>query len=124
MKNGKKCIFVVIIAAVAANNQIDVDSENSISQNNEIVLERQLGLFSGICFIISAIIGKSYHYGSRKSILQTMNYPYLGTGIFISPKGVLRETESVGLCLVIWTACGLVSLVGNEDIKYIDISTI
>ena len=31
----------------------------------------------------------------------------------MSPKGVLRETQSVGLCLVIWMACGSVSLLGT-----------
>ena len=37
---------------------------------------------------------------------------FIGSGIFISPKGVLEETESVGLCLLVWTTCGLISLFG------------
>ncbi len=41
------------------------------------------------------------------------NILLIGSGIFVSPKGVLRETQSIALCLIIWTACGLVSLLGS-----------
>lgn len=58
----------------------------------DVTLKRHLGLFSGVCFIVGIIIG---------------------SGIFVSPKGVLRETESVGLCLIVWVSCGLVSLLGK-----------
>lgn len=64
---------------------------NVIPVKEDVTLKRHLGVFSGVCFIIGIIIG---------------------SGIFVSPKGVLRETESVGLCLIIWVACGLVSLLG------------
>ncbi|CAF1527116.1 unnamed protein product [Adineta ricciae] len=64
----------------------------NVPYNEKIALKRHLGLFSAVTFIIGTIIG---------------------TGIFISPKGVLRETQSVGLCLIVWVICGLVALLGK-----------
>ena len=36
----------------------------------------------------------------------------IGGGIFVSPKGVLEEIESVGGALIMWTFCGMVVLCG------------
>ncbi|CAF1101483.1 unnamed protein product [Rotaria sp. Silwood1] len=80
---------------------VQPDPLKIVLPTDEVTLKRHLGLFSGICFIIGIIIG---------------------SGIFISPKGVLRETQSVGLCLIIWVACGLVSLLGA--LCYAEIGTV
>ncbi|KAI1238821.1 hypothetical protein IHE44_0011911 [Lamprotornis superbus] len=36
----------------------------------------------------------------------------VGSGIFISPKGVLQNSGSVGFSLVVWFSCGLLSMFG------------
>ncbi|XP_024150582.1 b(0,+)-type amino acid transporter 1 [Oryzias melastigma] len=55
------------------------------------VLQKDVGLLSGICLIVGTMIG---------------------SGIFISPKSVLLYSGSVGPCLLIWTACGVLSTLG------------
>ena len=59
--------------------------------NNNVAMERQLGLMDGIAMIVGSIVG---------------------SGIFISPKGVLQSTGSAGLSIIVWALCGLVSFVG------------
>jgi amino acid transporter len=61
------------------------------SNNNKVTMERQLGLMNGIAMIVGSIVG---------------------SGIFISPKGVLQSTGSAGLSIIVWALCGLVSSVG------------
>lgn len=53
----------------------------------------QVGLFSGTCLIVGTIIG---------------------SGIFISPKAVLLYSGAVGPCLLIWAACGILSILGES----------
>ncbi|XP_062032127.1 B(0,+)-type amino acid transporter 1 isoform X1 [Lepus europaeus] len=54
-------------------------------------LQKEVGLISGICIIVGTIIG---------------------SGIFISPKSVLSNTEAVGPCLIVWAACGVLGTLG------------
>uniref|UniRef100_A0A2S2Q744 B(0,+)-type amino acid transporter 1 n=1 Tax=Sipha flava TaxID=143950 RepID=A0A2S2Q744_9HEMI len=61
------------------------------SGEKNVKLRRELGLFSATCLIISVM---------------------LGSGIFVSPANALKNTGSVGMCLVIWMSCGLLSLLG------------
>lgn len=54
-------------------------------------LKRNIGLMAAVNVIISVMIG---------------------SGIFVSPTAALKYSGSIGLCLVVWTACGLISLMG------------
>ncbi|XP_004539601.2 b(0,+)-type amino acid transporter 1 isoform X1 [Maylandia zebra] len=70
-------------------------STDLTKDNKEVVkavaLQKDVGLLSGICLIVGTMIG---------------------SGIFISPKSVLLYSGAVGPCLLIWTACGVLSTLG------------
>jgi len=54
-------------------------------------MRRTLGVWNGIAIIIGVIVG---------------------SGIFVSPKGVLEHSGSVGASLLVWGLCGLLALLG------------
>lgn len=36
----------------------------------------------------------------------------IGSGIFVSPKGVLENASSVGVALIVWVCTGLITAIG------------
>lgn len=41
----------------------------------------------------------------------------IGSGIFVSPTAALKYSGSIGMCLVVWTACGVISLMGKSELQ-------
>lgn len=60
-------------------------------QDDGVCLKAKMTLTNGITVIVGSIIG---------------------SGIFVSPTGVLKYTGSVNVSLIVWTISGLFSMVG------------
>ena len=69
------------------------ESEEDIDQKDSggVKMKAELTLLNGCTVIVGCIIG---------------------SGIFVSPTGVLQSTGSVNLSLVVWAASGLFSMIG------------
>lgn len=69
----------------------DKRGESVESNDSRVQMKKRLGLLEGVAIILGIIFG---------------------SGIFISPKGVIQQVETVGTSLIIWILCGLLSMIG------------
>ncbi|KAH8872803.1 Large neutral amino acids transporter small subunit 1 [Schistosoma japonicum] len=75
-----------------SNLQDSVMHKNENANNDVVIkMEKTIGLVSSVTIIIGSIIG---------------------SGIFVSPTGILENMHSFGASLIIWIGCGIFSLLG------------
>lgn len=74
----------------SGGSQSEVSGETG-SGGGGVALKKEIGLVSACGIIIGNIIG---------------------SGIFVSPKGVLENAGSVGLALIVWIVTGIITAVG------------
>lgn len=73
------------------SRQLDTNTTDDASSQESVRLKRKLGVFEGVAVIIGCVVG---------------------SGIFVSPKGVLLYSGSIGLSLAVWVASGILSMIG------------
>jgi len=73
------------------NQNVDRSVAPTKNEESSNKLKRELGLFDAVSVIVGIIVG---------------------SGIFVSPKGVLQEAGSPGMSLAVWTFSGLLSMIG------------
>uniref|UniRef100_A0A3B3VJR5 Si:ch73-352p4.8 n=1 Tax=Poecilia latipinna TaxID=48699 RepID=A0A3B3VJR5_9TELE len=77
--------------SVVKVTKIKKEQDKGKMEEEAVRLRREIGLLPAVSFIIGTVVG---------------------SGIFIAPKGVLMNSGSVGLSLLVWALCGILSLFG------------
>ncbi|XP_064598688.1 LOW QUALITY PROTEIN: b(0,+)-type amino acid transporter 1-like [Liolophura sinensis] len=74
-----------------SNGSLNTPSESPTVVEQYVAMKKEVGLVSGVALIAGTMIG---------------------SGIFISPVGVLNATGSVGSSLLVWAGCGILAMFG------------
>uniref|UniRef100_A0A1A9WTC3 Amino acid permease/ SLC12A domain-containing protein n=1 Tax=Glossina brevipalpis TaxID=37001 RepID=A0A1A9WTC3_9MUSC len=64
---------------------------DNCSEDSGVKLKKRINLIDGVAIIVGVIVG---------------------AGIFVSPKGVLKYSGSIGQSIVVWILCGVLSMLG------------
>ena len=78
-----------------------LDSKNSSENKNGVQLKRNMSVLGGISIVVGSMIG---------------------SGIFVSPTGIIAMSESIGSALIIWVICGFMATV--SALCYIELGLI
>lgn len=73
------------------SNSVNSLSNRDNNSGDGVKMKKELALIDGVAIIVGIIIG---------------------AGIFVSPKGVLRSSGSVGEAIIVWILSGLLSMIG------------
>lgn len=87
-------IFIIYLYNIRKNMFLSPFLLNTAAikeEKSDVGLKQNIGLLAAVNIIIGVMIG---------------------SGIFVSPTAALQYSGSIGLCLVIWAVCGIVSLLG------------
>lgn len=68
------------------------DPEVCVEDGGKLELKKRVTLLSGISFIVGTVIG---------------------SGIFVSPTGILGMSNSIGLSLIVWLGCGILAMLSS-----------
>lgn len=80
-----------VVAPMEKTATVQRPNAAAASANEGVKLKKELGLWNGVAIIVGIIVG---------------------AGIFVSPKGVLVNSGSVGQALIVWIFSGILSLIG------------
>ena len=77
-----------------------LSAETTNTDNGPVKLKKNLGLFSAVAMVVGLVVG---------------------SGIFVSPVGVLANSGSVGLSLIFWSVGGIAAAIGS--MSYVELGT-